>query len=120
MKKIIRRIKNVLLTALVTIGSSVSTPLAASLITEVNAINASGSYASTFDTGAGLVGSPYSTTNRLGPNSFDCSGFVDYLYHITGIDDTPYDARWTTVAWCNDLQNTNDVTWSDGTLGNIS
>lgn len=120
MKKIIRQIKNVLLTALVTIGSIVSTPLAASLITEVNALNASGSYASTFDAGAGLVGSPYSTTNRLGPNSFDCSGFVDYLYHITGIDDTPYDARWTTVAWCNDLQSTNGVTWSDGTLGNIS
>lgn len=93
MKKIIKRIKNGLLTALVAIGSIFSTPLASSLVTEINAINASGSYAATFDAGVELVGSPYSTANRLGHNSFDCSGFVDYLYHITGIDDTPYNAR---------------------------
>lgn len=120
MRKLIKRIQNLFLTTIVAVGSIISTPFASSLVTQVNAIGSSSNYAGTFDAGVGLVGSSYSTSNRLGPNSFDCSGFVDYIYHISGIDDTPYNGAWVTSTWCNDLQSTPGVTWSDGSLSNVS
>lgn len=100
-------------TTLVTAISMIS-PLG---LTTAHALNSSSNYATLYDTGVGHVGAGYSTSNRLGPSSFDCSGFVDYLFNETGIDSEPYNNGWTTVAWVNTL---NAYDYSDATLDQVN
>lgn len=100
-------------TTLVTAISMIS-PLG---LTTAHALNTSGNFASLYDAGVTHVGAGYSASDRLGPNTFDCSGFVDYLFNETGIDSEPYNNRWTTVAWVNTLNN---LPYSDGTLDSVS
>ena len=73
------------------------------MVTTVHALNNGGDYSALYDEGIKHVGAGYSYSNRLGPNTFDCSGFMDYLFKQTGIDETPYKNKWTTVAWVNAL-----------------
>lgn len=87
--------------------------------TPVHALADSSNWAALYDEGAKHVGAGYSTTNRLGPDSFDCSGFVDFLMKETGIDSTPYNSAWVTSDWCNDLDAAG-IPHEDTVLSNVS
>ena len=65
-----------------------------------------------FIKGAGLLGKPYSSSNRLGPNSFDCSGFVWYVCSNVGIDmssgNTSSQLKYGTAVDHSSLKSLND------------
>lgn len=46
------------------------------------------------------TGHPYSTTNRFGPDVYDCSGYVTAILRALGMD--PPTVSWTQAAWCYD------------------
>ena len=103
-------------TTLVTAISMIS-PLG---VTNASALGTTSNWGILYDTGVTHVGASYSTSNRLGPNSFDCSGFLDYLFMETKIDSTPYNGAWVTSDWCNELDNMDGVTHEDTVLSNVS
>lgn len=65
-----------------------------------------------FIKGADLLGKPYSSSNRLGPNSFDCSGFVWYVCSNVGIDmssgNTSSQLKYGTAVDHGSLKSSND------------
>ncbi len=65
-----------------------------------------------FIKGADLLGKPYSSSNRLGPNSFDCSGFVWYVCSNVGIDmssgNTSSQLKYGTAVDHSSLKSSND------------
>ena len=65
-----------------------------------------------FIKGADLLGKPYSSSNRLGPNSFDCSGFVWYVCSNVGINmssgNTSSQLKYGTAVDHSSLKSSND------------
>lgn len=68
----------------------------------------------------GHIGATYSTGSRLGPNSFDCSGLVDYVWNEAGIGSEPLSGGWTTATWHNYLMGMAGVTYTDTTQDSYS
>ena len=113
----INRLKGKITSCVMSAITAVSMISPLGMVTTVHALNNGGDYSALYDEGIKHVGAGYSYSNRLGPNTFDCSGFMDYLFKQTGIDETPYKNKWTTVAWVNAL---NAYDHTDTTLSGMS
>ena len=88
-------------------------------VTNASALASSSNWASLYDVGVTHVGAGYSRSDRLGPSTFDCSGFVDYIFNEAGIDSTPLAGGWVTSDWCNDLDSAG-ISHDDTTFANVS
>ena len=96
-KKFTKKIGNVAFALLTAMGTTLVSP-----ISTVHAASLSdGDHSGLVSAGMQYLGKSYSTSDRLGPNSFDCSGFVDRLASDAGLDGTPLAEGWTTDSWVN-------------------
>lgn len=88
-------------------------------VTNASALGSADDWGVLYDKGLSHFGAGYSTSSRLGPSTFDCSGFVDYLFNEAGIDSTPYNGAWVTSDWCNELEGMG-LSYSDATQDTMS
>ncbi len=100
-KNFTKKIGNIAFAVLTAVGTTIVSP-----VTEVHAESLSdGDHSGLVSAGIKYLGASYSTADRLGPSSFDCSGFVDRLASDAGLDSTPLNEGWTTDSWVTYFAN---------------
>lgn len=113
-KNLWKKVKTLFLTTLMAFSSG------ATFISTATPVYASADYGSLSTLAQGHIGATYSAGSRLGPNSFDCSGLVDYVWNEAGIGSEPLSGGWTTATWHNYLMGMAGVTYTDTTQDSYS
>lgn len=101
LKDFIRKIGSVAFAMLTAVGTTLAVPTEA-----VHAASLTdGDHSGLVTAGTQYLGAGYSQSDRFGPKTFDCSGFVDRITADAGISDEPLANGWVTDSWVSALDN---------------